>query len=399
MKEIQGGITAPKGFLASGIYAGIKRNKKLDLAMIASERDAVAAGLFTVNRVKAAPVILTQRQMKRGNARAIVVNSGNANACTGRQGMIDAKEMVELTASALSIDKKGVCVASTGVIGEPLPMARIRPSIEIGVKGLSAEGGRDAAAAIMTTDTFPKEIAVRGRIGGRMVTVGGIAKGSGMIYPKMATMLAFISSDAAIDRDNLTRMLKKAVDRSFNKITVDGDTSTNDMVLCLANGMAENKSLTGKTLGQFEKMLEHVCAALARMIAKDGEGATKLVEIRVRGAKNVRDAEKVAFAVANSNLVKTALFACDPNWGRLMAAIGYAGAYVREEDISITFDHINLVKNGIGLGKDVEKRVVEVMRNREYAITIDLNAGSAGTNVLTTDLSYDYVKINVAYRS
>ena len=340
MKEISGGITAPKGFSASGIYAGIKRNKRPDLAIIYSERDAVAAGVFTTNKVKAAPVILTQRQIRKGLARAIVVNSGNANACTGKQGMADAKEMVELTANALSVNKGLVCVASTGVIGEPLPMEKIRPAINLAAEGLSVDGGKAAATAIMTTDTFSKEVAVRAKINGRMVTVGGIAKGSGMIYPRMATMLAFITTDALIEQGTLSGIFKKAVGSSFNKITVDGDTSTNDMVICLANGMAGNKSAAGRDLEKFKEMLEHVCAVLSRMIVKDGEGATKLVEIRVKGAKNIKDAEKTGVSVANSNLVKTALFACDPNWGRIMAAIGYAGAHVSSDDISISFDKI-----------------------------------------------------------
>lgn len=399
MKEISGGITAPKGFLASGVYAGIKRNKKLDLAIIYSERDAVAAGVFTTNRVKAAPVILTQRQIKRGTVRAVIVNSGNANACTGKQGMADAEEMIKLTAGALSIDRNLVCVASTGVIGEPLPMERIRPAIKTGVEALSAVGGRDAAEGIMTTDTFCKEVAVRGKIGGKLVTVGGIAKGSGMIYPKMATMLSFISTDVAVERDILSGLFKKTVNNTFNKITVDGDTSTNDMALCLANGMAENKGLSDRDIEQFEEILEYVCTSLSRMIVKDGEGATKIVEIKVRGARNKRDAEKVGFAVANSSLVKTALFACDPNWGRIMAAIGYSGAYIKEEAVTISFDKITLVRNGVGLGKGVEKKVSKVMSNRGYGITIDLNVGDTETAVLTTDLSYDYVKINVAYRS
>lgn len=399
MKEIPGGITAPKGFLAAGVYAGIKRNKKLDLALIYSEREAVAAGVFTMNRVKAAPVIVTRKQIRNGVLRAVIANSGNANACTGRAGMMDAKEMVELTAKALSIDKGLVGVASTGVIGAALPMDRIRPAIGVAAGALTAKGGEDAAAAIMTTDTFPKEFALQGKIGGKRVTVGGIAKGSGMIYPNMATMLAFVSTDAVIERDVLTGIFKNATDRSFNRITVDGDTSTNDMALCLANGMAGNTPLAGKELGKFQEMLERVCAELASMIVKDGEGATKLVEIRVRGARSMKDADRVGRAVANSMLVKTAIYAGDPNWGRIMAAIGYAGAYIREEDIAISFDKVTLVKRGVGLGKPVEQRVAEVMKNREYTITIDLNVGDEEATVLTTDLSYDYVKINVAYRS
>jgi len=399
MKEIPGGITAPKGFFASGIYAGIKRTNKLDLAIIYSERDATVAGTFTTNKVKAPPVILTEKQIKKGRVRAVIVNSGNANACTGVQGMKDAKEMADLTADALFIDKDLVCVSSTGVIGELLPMSKIKSSIKLAVNSISPDGGRDAAIAIMTTDTFPKEVAVRGRVGGKTITVGGIAKGSGMIHPDMATMLAFISTDAAIDRGALKKILSKEVNQSFNKITVDGDTSTNDMVLCMANGMAGNSPFDNKDLAQFQKMIGHVCRSLAMMIAKDGEGATKLVEILVRRAKSEKDAEKVGFAVANSSLVKTALFAGDPNWGRIMAAIGYSGANIREERISISFDKVKMVKNGLGLGKEIEKKVAEVMKNKEYMITIDLNVGSCETSVWTTDLTYDYVKINVAYRS
>lgn len=400
MKLIKdGGITSPKGFLASGIYAGIKRTERLDLSVIYSERDAAAAGVFTTNKVKAPPLHVTEQHIKKGIARALVVNSGNANACTGKKGMADAEEMAMLTAEALSIEKGRVYVSSTGVIGEPLPMEKIRPAIYTAVESLSREGGNNAAAAIMTTDTFAKKIAVRGRLGNTMVTVGGIAKGSGMIHPKMATMLAFITTDALIDKRTLSGVFKRSVEKSFNKITVDGDTSTNDMAICLANGMAQNSVLEGKGLDGFQKMLDYVCCALARMIVKDGEGATKLVDIRVKGAKTIADAEKVGFSVANSNLVKTALFAGDPNWGRIMAAIGYSGANFTEENISITFDKINFVRKGVGRGKDIEKKVAEVMHRSEYTITIDLNAGQSEATVLTTDLSYDYVKINVAYRS
>lgn len=400
MKIIKdGGITSPKGFLASGIYAGIKRTEKPDLSIIYSERDAVAAGVFTTNKIKAAPVLVTQRQIKKGIARGVIINSGNANACTGKQGMADAELMVELTASAISSDPGKVFVASTGVIGEPMPMEKIRPAIKEAGARLSSDGGDNAAAAIMTTDTFLKKIAVRGKIGGKMVTVGGIAKGSGMICPDMATMLAFITTDAVTDRRTLSGLFKRAVEKSFNKITVDGDTSTNDMALCLANGMAGNSTLEGKELDRFQEMLDYVCYTLARMIVKDGEGATRLVEIRVKGARTSDEAEKTGFAVANSNLVKTALFAGDPNWGRIMAAIGYSGANIKEDKISISFDNVNLVRNGAGRGKDVEKKVAEVMRKREYSITIDLNVGTSYATVLTSDLSYDYVKINVAYRS
>jgi len=399
MEEIGGGVTAPEGFLASGIASGIKRNNKLDLALIYSRRDAIVTGVFTTNRVKAPPVILTQRQIRGRFARAIIINSGNANACTGKEGMTHAKEMVSLTAKALSIDKRLVCVASTGVIGQPLPMEKIRPAISTAVNMLSVDGSPDAARAIMTTDTFPKEYAMRAVLGGRPVTIGGIAKGSGMICPKMATMLAFITTDAVIDYNSLNRIFREAVEKSFNKITVDGDRSTNDMVLCLANGSANNTILSGKDMERFASMMEKVCFNLAKMIVKDGEGATKLVRINVKGARRKIDAERVAYGVANSNLVKTAFYACDPNWGRIMAAIGYSGAYVRENKINIAFNDVLLVRGGICPDRSIEERVKEIMKAGEYEITIDLGVGDKETFILTSDLSTEYVRINAEYRS
>lgn len=399
MEEIEGGVSAPEGFLASGIHAGIKKNNKLDLALIYSKRNAIVAGAFTTNRVKAPPVILTRRQVRRKFARAVVINSGNANACTGKQGMIDAEEMVALTANSLSIDKGLVCVASTGVIGELLPMDKIRPAIPVAVNMLSIDGSDDAATAIMTTDTFSKKYAVRERIDGKLVTVGGIAKGAGMICPKMATMLAFITTDVVIETGMLGKVFKKAVDRSFNRITVDGDMSTNDMALCFANGAAGNAVLSGKDMEKFEKMLEQVCSVLAMMIVKDGEGATKLIRITVKGARSMKDAERVAYAVANSSLVKTAFFAGDPNWGRIMAAIGYSGAFVKEDKIGISFEDIPLIKDGVCPDRNLERRVREIMERDEYEITIDLKIGCADFGVLTSDLSTEYVKINANYRS
>ena len=399
MKELSGGITAVTGFLASGIYAGIKKVEKKDLALIFSEKPCAAAGLFTKNEVKGAPVIISQRNSKKGVGQAIVANSGNSNACTGKQGIKDAEETAVLTAKALNIKPNLVCVASTGVIGEPLPMEKIRNCIADAALKLSKEGGRDAAEAIMTTDTFLKEKAVQIDIGGKTVTIGGIAKGSGMIYPNMATMLSFIATDAKIASRDLKSALKAAVDKSFNMTTVDGDTSTSDMVICLANGMSGVSITKGKGLKAFQEALTYICTELAKMIVKDGEGATKFVEIKVKGAKTFNDAKKIGMAIANSNLVKTALFASDANWGRIMAAIGYSGVKVNTDKIDLFFNNIKMVGNGIGLGIDAEREATEVLKQKEFAITVDMRLGKAEAAVWTCDFSYDYVRINAAYRT
>jgi glutamate N-acetyltransferase/amino-acid N-acetyltransferase len=401
MKMIKGGITAVPGFLASGIYCGIKKIKVLDLALIYSEDPCTAAGLFTMNRVTAAPVRLTQDQIKSGRLQAIVANSGNANACTGPQGEAVAREMAERTARQLGIAPELVAVASTGVIGEPLRLEAIRTGIPQSVKMLSAKGGRNAARAIMTTDTKLKEAAVRLKIGGRTVTLGGIAKGSGMIHPNMATMLAFLTTDLRVEPSLLKEMLTSAVNRSFNMITVDGEASTNDMVLCLANGRAGNPELkrSGTARLSFQSALDAICLQLARMIVADGEGATKQIEIRVRGAADFRQAKTIALRVANSNLVKTAFFGADANWGRIMAAIGAAGVAVNPDRIGLAFDHVPLVKNGVGLGKAADRRASRVLKQRSFSLTIDLHTGTASATAWTCDLTYGYIRINAAYRS
>jgi len=337
MKILRGGITSVNGFLASGVSCGIKKDSKLDLALIFSEKVSAAAGLFTTNRFIAPPLILTKKNLRKGTGQAVIINSGNANAATGSRGYEDAIEMGVLTARELGIDSSLVSVASTGVIGEPLPMDKIRSGIDLAVNGLKKNGGKDAARAIMTTDIFFKETAVRRMIGGKEVTVGGIAKGSGMIHPNMATMLAFIVTDAAISSTLLKNSLRKATDLSFNMITVDGETSTNDMVLCLANGMSgANEIKEGSSeLNEFQSLLEYACLSLAKMIVKDGEGATKFVTITVDSARNFKDAKKIAMSVGRSLLVKTAFFGEDANWGRFMAAIGYSGVKVDEGKIDI----------------------------------------------------------------
>lgn len=401
MKTISGGVTAPLGFLAAGVYAGIKKKNQLDLALLLSERAGPVAGVFTTNRIVAAPVILDRLHLKKGVGRAILVNSGNANACTGPEGMGAAKDMAQLVATALQCPPHSVFIGSTGVIGQPLPIARIKDAVPDLLARVTRRGGSKAARAIMTTDLKPKETAVRARLGGRMVTVGGMAKGSGMIHPNMATMLAYLTTDAAINRRALQAALRRAVDQSFNCITVDGDTSTNDTVLCLANGMADNRKILLDSV-DFEKfcaMLETVCRTLALKICWDGEGVTKVVRVEVRGAKTAKAARQVAQTIATSNLVKTALFGGDANWGRVMAALGRAGVAIDPTSVSLQFGDVPMVRKGQGLGQAAERRLTKVFQAREFTILVDLGQGKACAHMWTTDLSYEYVRINASYRS
>ncbi|WHZ15195.1 MAG: bifunctional glutamate N-acetyltransferase/amino-acid acetyltransferase ArgJ [Nitrospira sp.] len=401
MKTISGGVTAPLGFLAAGVYAGIKKKNQLDLALLLSERAGPVAGVFTTNQIVAAPVILDRLHLKKGVGRAILVNSGNANACTGPEGMGAAKDMAQLVATALQCPPHSVFIGSTGVIGQPLPIARIKDAVPDLLARVTRRGGSKAARAIMTTDLKPKETAVRARLGGRMVTVGGMAKGSGMIHPNMATMLAYLTTDAAINRRALQAALRRAVDQSFNCITVDGDTSTNDTVLCLANGMADNRKILLDSV-DFEKfcaMLETVCRTLALKICWDGEGVTKVVRVEVRGAKTAKAARQVAQTIATSNLVKTALFGGDANWGRVMAALGRAGVAIDPTSVSLQFGDVPMVRKGQGLGQAAERRLTKVFQAREFTILVDLGQGKACAHMWTTDLSYEYVRINASYRS
>lgn len=401
IRPILGGITAVPGFLASGIHCGIKKVKAPDLALIFSKEPCTAAGLFTTNRVTAAPVRLTQKHIKSGMLQAIVANSGNANACTGPYGETIAREMAELTARHLGVTPEQVAVASTGVIGEPPPLPAIQSGVPQAVKALSPKGSRNAAQAIMTTDQRPKEAALRANVGGQMVTLGGIAKGSGMIHPNLATMLAFITTDVDIEPSLLQQMLSLAADRSFNMITVDGETSTNDMLICLANGKAGNPDLNKSPEARaiFQKVLDTICITLAKEIARDGEGATKFVEIMVQHAESFKQAKAIAINVARSSLVKTAFFGEDANWGRIMAAIGAAGVEVDPNRIHLSFDQVRLVENGVGLGPAAERQATRVLKKKSFALTIDLNAGDASATAWTCDLSYDYIKINASYRS
>lgn len=392
-------VKVPRGFLFSTVEAAIKKPGRKDLAMIYSEHESVMAGMFTTNSVKAAPVRLDMKLIGKGTGRAVIVNSGNANACTGEQGMKDAVEMGKLAAKVKGIKADEVYVCSTGVIGTPLPMGRIRPQIDVLVDGLGNATMDDVAAAIMTTDTFPKIVAKRKKIGNKMITITGICKGAGMIQPNMATMLSFIVTDAVIDKPALDAALRQAVGRSFNRITIDGDMSTNDTVLIMANGAAGNETIKVKSKGYevFEGALTELAYELSELIVRDGEGATKLVEVEVKNAKSERDAEKGAFAIANSLLVKTAIYGNDANWGRLMAALGYSGIALKEEKTDIYLNGLQVARNGITTG--VDKEANDRLKDKRIKIVADLHLGKGNAKVLTCDLTEGYVKINAEYRT
>jgi glutamate N-acetyltransferase/amino-acid N-acetyltransferase len=396
--EIPGGVTAARGFLAGSVYCGIKasNSSRPDLALIHSPQPTVAAGTFTTNRVKAAPVRVSMMNLRSNDVRAIIANAGNANACTGVAGLECAKRMTAATAAALGLRERQVLVCSTGRIGVPLPIEKMEASIATLPAACSPTGSHAAACAIMTSDTRPKEIAVEFSIDGQTVRLGGIAKGAGMIDPNMATMLCFLTTDAVIDKKLLQRALSVSVEQSFNRITVDGDMSTNDTVLMLANGAAANKPLryTQPAFKLFQRALDHVTKHLARMIVEDGEGVTKFVEVHVHGAASLTDARRAAEAVANSALVKCAWFGNDPNWGRLMDAIGYSGAKLREELVDIYYDGVLAVKGGIA-SKTPFAKLQEIVAAPRFAVCIDLHQGSAEYSVYTTDLSVDYVKLNM----
>jgi glutamate N-acetyltransferase/amino-acid N-acetyltransferase len=389
------------GYKAWGIHCGIKKTDKKDLAIIYSDREASVAGVFTKNRVKAASVLLDMARVKSGKGQAIIANSGCANACTGKRGYGDARATAEIAARELGIKPDAVYVASTGVIGEFLPMPKIATGISTAAGLLSATGWEQAAEAVMTTDIYPKLAAVQEEIGGKTVTVAGIAKGSGMIHPNMATMLCFIVTDASISPPMLKKALLAATEKSFNSITVDGDTSTNDLVLCMANGAAGNKrpAAGGKDSKKFQACLDAVARLLAKQIVRDGEGATKFVEIEVRNARTPVEAKRAAVTVAGSNLVKTALFGEDANWGRIMAALGYSGVEMDEAKTDIYFGKAKLVEKGLAAGKHAERDAMLALKQREVQIIIDLHKGKGNAAVWTCDLSCEYVKINAAYRS
>ena len=390
-----------QGFSFSTAEAAIKKPGRKDLALIFSAVPATAAAVFTTSAVKAAPVLVSHEHIAGGIAQALVVNSGNANACTGEPGMVVARETTSLIAQGLGIDISAVQVCSTGVIGVPLPLDRIKSAIPQLFDGLSSGTLADVAQAIMTTDTFPKMESACGEAGGVSYTVAGIAKGAGMIMPNMATMLSFIITDAAVEPSFLQSSFRSAVDTSFNAITVDGDMSTNDTCLIMANGMAGNPAITeGSPEGNaFAAILKDVLLSLAKLIVKDGEGATKFVEVRVSGALNDSDAKLAALAIANSSLVKTAFFGQDANWGRIFAAVGYSGAEVDQSRLSLCFDDVCMARNGIFAGGDAEARGTEVLKQKEFTVTVDLGSGCGAATVYTSDLTHEYVSINADYRS
>jgi len=389
------------GFKAAGIAAGIKKTQAKDLALLYSETPAAAAGVFTVNRVKAAPVLISMERMKSGKAQAVLINSGSANACTGKRGLEDARRLSKRLAAELKISPESILLGSTGVIGKPLPMARIESNLPVLVSSLSSKSLADAAQAIMTTDTFPKAVIARGRINGKEISIAGIAKGAGMIAPHMATLLSFVLTDASISPPALRRALKEGAEESFNRITVDGDMSTNDTLFVLANGKAGNPAIREKTPGynKFSALLQEVLCPLARMIVSDGEGATKLVEVIVENARTQEEAWKAARAIAQSPLVKTAFFGTDANWGRILCAAGYSGAIFDPTRVDVFFNDVDIVRNGQETGASKEKRATAVMKKREYKVRVNLRQGKAQASLFTTDFSFDYVKINASYRS
>jgi glutamate N-acetyltransferase/amino-acid N-acetyltransferase len=389
------------GFLFSGISAGIKKDGKRDLGLIYSEVPAQVAGVFTTNAVKAAPVLLGMERMKRGLCQALVINSGNANACTGDKGVRDARRVSLLAAKRLGIGEQLVFLSSTGVIGVPLPMNKIEVGIPKLIEDLSPDGWMRTVEAIMTTDTFPKVEVATCRIKGRSVKICGMVKGAGMIRPNMATLLSFLVTDANIKTSLLQQMLQRASEDSYNRITVDGETSTNDTVLLLANGKSAHPPLNRMDReGEiFQSMLSAVCRKLAMSVVRDGEGATKFIEILIRGGQSKEDAKLAAYAIAHSPLVKTAFFGMDANWGRILCALGHSGIQMNPNRIDVLFDKIPIVKNGMGVGRRMEEKASQVLKKKSFKVIVDLHQGKAEFSVFTTDLSIDYVKINASYRS
>ena len=420
MKMIPGGVTAPRGFQASGVHCGVKKGKgdgnqppksgrpevldqKKDLALIVSEKECAAAAMYTLNRVKAAPLYVTMDHLENGVAQGIIANSGNANACCPMSHE-NADEMCALAAAATGLKAADFVVASTGVIGQSLNIAAIARGVPAAAAALSRSGSGDAANAIMTTDTVKKELAVTVAIGGQKVTIGAIAKGSGMIHPNMGTMLCFLTTDCAITQEMLQDALHDIVPRTFNRVTVDGDTSTNDMCVVLANGMAGNAQIEWKDedFAAFQGALDYVCRHLARAIAGDGEGASKLVTCRVVGARSEESAERLAKAVVGSSLVKAAMFGADANWGRVLCAMGYSKAPFRPEHVDISFQSaagdIPVCRQGDGLAFD-EDKAKEILSQKEVVIAVDLHEGDESAECWGCDLTYDYVKINGDYRT
>jgi len=404
IKKIPGNIIAPKGFKAGSVHCGLKRDKKNhDIGIIFSEQPCKTAALFTTNQIVAAPIKLSRDVVKNGKAQAIVVNSGNANACTGKKGEKDAESMALLTSKQLNIKPDEVLVASTGIIGHHLPMAKIKAGISNSSERLGNKNTHaiSIAKAIMTTDLVHKQIAVKTKIGGKEVTIGAIAKGSGMISPDMATMFCFITTDAVISLNTLRSCIKRSTESSFNQITVDGHMSTSDMVAILANGMAQNRNITSSTkndLALFQKALDYVTQNMAKEIVKDGEGATKFVQIEIHEAKSASDAKKIARTIAESPLVKTAINGEDPNWGRIVSAAGYAGVTLDESKLKLAVNKITIYKKGLPV-TPAPKRLNSVMKKKEITIQLHLGMGNKSTTLWTCDLSKEYVSINADYHT
>ncbi len=401
---MKSGVCAAQGFKANGVHCGIRANQtKNDLAVIYSEKMCTAAGVYTTNAVKGAPILVSQDHLKDGKAQAVVVNSGNANTCNA-DGVEIAKEMTSLCAKELNLNTEDIMIASTGVIGQPLPIQPILEAMPSLCEGLSSDGSKEAALAIMTTDTFPKEYATTCVIDGKTITVGGIAKGSGMIAPNMATMLSFVTSDVAISSACLQSLLKEVADATYNMVYVDGDTSTNDTFGILCNGMAGNSEITTQDENYeiFKQALFDVCMNLSKMLAKDGEGATKLLTVDVKEAQSLKDAKIVAKSVVGSTLLKCAIFGCDANWGRILCAIGYADAnydiHKVEVDLVSKAGRVSVCKDGHGIPFD-EDQALKILQEDEIVIDICLHDGSANASAYGCDMTYEYVKINGEYRS
>lgn len=400
IKKDTQGVTFAKGFTAAGVKAGIKKSGNLDVAVIYTKTQAVVAGTFTQNKVAAAPVYVSKEVVATGTAHAIVANAGCANACTGQQGLDDAHKMAQIAADELGVNADDVIVGSTGVIGVNLPMDKLEAGIKDAVANLSADGSGNAGRAIITTDTHSKSVTCEFELSGKTVRMGAIAKGSGMIRPNMATMLCYITTDIAIDQALLQKAVSGCVEKSFNMISVDGDMSTNDMVIVLANGEANNAKITEENADYqifFDKLMM-LCTELAKQIAADGEGASKFLTINVKGSKSFADAKTVGMAIANSPLVKTAFFGEDPNWGRVICAVGYSGADMVPEKTVVKFGGITIFANGTGATYD-EKALAHVMKEKDIVIDIELNMGQEDATVWSCDLSYEYVKINGEYHT
>jgi glutamate N-acetyltransferase/amino-acid N-acetyltransferase len=388
-----------KGFTASGMAAGIKKNGDFDLGLLVSDRPARAAAVFTQNRIQAAPVKLTRERVQAGAARAVIANAGNANCANGEQGMLAARAMTAAVSQVLKIPEKQVLAASTGVIGAPFPIDAVEAAIPALTGQLNVNGVPDLARAIMTTDTRPKTATRSGSVDGNAYGIVGLVKGAGMIRPDMATMLGFIFTDADVALTELRMALKRSVDGSFNRITIDGDTSTNDTVILLANGASGARIASNPDKKRFQHLLDDLCMDLARQMVRDGEGVTKLVELTVRGARSDDDAKAIADTIAHSPLVKTAFFGEDANWGRIIGAAGRAGAILDPDRLDLYFDEVQMVKNCTACGPEAEVMATAVLKKPEFSVTLDLHLGAGKATLLTCDFSLDYVKINADYRS